>query len=83
MRRPREGRVLVQREVSPPLVIISQEKWERASKGPFIPDDYVIETLPPEGADQALHKWILPRRTRRGDRFLSAKRRQEATEVGP
>jgi hypothetical protein len=61
VRRPRLGRVLVQGEVRPPLVIVGQELFERASKGPLIPHDDVIEALLPQRNDQALHEWILPR----------------------
>jgi hypothetical protein len=61
LRRPRQGRVLVQGEVRPALVIIGHELSERASKGSFIPHDDVIEALLPQRNDQALHEWILPR----------------------
>ena len=47
LRCPRQGRVLVQRQVRPPLVIIGQELPERASKRPLVQDDHVIETLSP------------------------------------
>ena len=60
---PEAGRVLVQREVRPALMIIGQELSERASKGPLIPRDGVIEALPPQGPDQA----ILPGAWRRYD----------------
>ena len=67
---PRDRRIFVQREVRAPLVIIGEEKSKRASQGLFIPDDDVIETLPPQGANQALHERILPRRPRRDQDFL-------------
>ena len=49
LRRPRHGRILVQGKMGAPLVIIGQEEFERASKGPLIPHEEVIETLPPGG----------------------------------
>jgi hypothetical protein len=55
---PRDGGILGQGEVRPPLVIIGQEASEGASKGPLIPHDDMIETLSPQGADQALDKRI-------------------------
>src|SRR5262249_55403550 len=79
--RSRDGRVFVQREVRPPFVIIGHEESERASKRSFIPHDDVIETLPPQGPDEALHKRILPRTARRRHHFVSAKTLQQATEV--
>ena len=44
LRSPRDRRILVQREVRAALVIIVQEESERATKGPLIPDDDMIET---------------------------------------
>src|SRR6516165_5825605 len=70
---PRDRRILVQREVSAPLVIIGEEKSKRASQGLFIPDDDVIETLPPQGANQALHERVLPRSPRCDQDLLRAK----------
>ena len=52
LRRPRHGRILVQGKMWAPLMIIGQEECERASKGPLIPHDDVIETLSPQGPDQ-------------------------------
>ena len=71
---PRERRILVQREVSAPLVIVIEEQSKRASKRPLIPDDHMIETLPPQCTDQALDKRILPRRVRRSNNFLDSER---------
>ena len=79
---PRDRRILVQREVGAPLVIVIQEKSKRASKRPLIPHDDMIETLVPEGPDQALDVRILPRGTGRDQDFLRAKTLQQATEVG-
>jgi hypothetical protein len=44
----RDRRILVQREVRAPVVIVIQEEFNRASQGPLIPDDDVIETRSPE-----------------------------------
>ena len=56
--RPCDRRILVQGEMRPPLVIISQEELEGASEGSLIPHDHVIETLSPQGPDQALDERI-------------------------
>jgi len=70
---PRDRRIFVQREVRAPLVIIGQEESERASKGSFIPDDDMIETLAPQGSDQALDVRVLPRGARCDHELLGAK----------
>jgi hypothetical protein len=58
--------------VRAPFVIIGQEKSKRASQGPLIPHNDVIETLPSQSANQALHEGILPRRAGRGQDLLCA-----------
>ena len=73
LRRPRHGRILVQGKMWAPLMIIGQEECERASQGPLIPHDDVIETLAPQGADQALDERILPRSAGRDQDLLGAK----------
>ena len=80
---PWDRRILVQRKVSAPFVIVIDEKSKRASKRPLIPHDDVIKTLPPQGSDQALHERILPRRSGRDQDFLRAETLQQLTEVGP
>ena len=42
----------------------------------------MIETLSPQGPDQALDEGILPGTARRGHHFLGAKTLQQTTEVG-
>ena len=79
---PWDGRILVQGEVGAVLVIKGKEASERPSKGPFIPHDHVIETLPPQRPDQALHERILPRRPWRDQDFLRAETLQQPIEVG-
>jgi hypothetical protein len=63
------------------MMVVIEVESERASKGPFIPHDDVIETHSPQCADEALHERILPRRTRRGHDLLDAETLQQATEV--
>ena len=79
--RPYDRRILIQGEMRPPLVIIGQEELECASEGSLIPHDHVIETLSPQGADQALDERILPRAARRGHHFLGAKTLHQTTEI--
>ena len=80
---PWDRRILVQRKVRAPLVIVIQEESKRASQGPLIPDDDVIKTLSPEGPDQPLHEGILPRRARRDQDFLRAKLCSRRPKSGP
>ena len=79
---PCDRRILVQGEMRPPLMIIGQEEPEGASEGALIPDDHVIETLSPQGPDQALDEGILSGTARRGHDFLGANTLQQPTEVG-
>src|SRR5688572_10695557 len=53
---PRDGRVLVQREVSAPLVIIGEVVLQVAAQRAFVPHDDVIEALASEGTDHAFNK---------------------------
>jgi hypothetical protein len=55
-----DRRILVKRELGAPLVIVIQERSKRASKGPLIPHDDMIETLFASGPDQALDIRALP-----------------------
>ena len=75
---PWDRRILVQRKVSAPFVIVIDEKSKRASKRPLIPHDDVIKTLAPQGSDQALHERILPRRPWRDQDFLRAETRSKS-----
>ena len=81
LRRPRSRRILVQGEVSAPLVIIIQETPQGPSEGPLIPHDDMVETLAPQGPDQAFHVGILPRGARCNHELLGTTTLQEATEV--
>ena len=55
LRSPRDGSILVQREVSSPFNVPLQVAAQRA----LVPDD-VIEALAADGADHALNERILP-----------------------
>ena len=79
---PWDGRILVQREVSAPLVIVIEEPSKHAPERPLIPHDDVIKTLAPQGSDQALHERILPRRPWRDQEFLRAEALQQPIESG-
>ena len=74
LHRPRSRRILVQREVRAPLVIVRKVLLEVAAQRPLVRHDDVIEALAPQGADQALHGRILPRRTRRRQDFVEVHR---------
>jgi hypothetical protein len=72
LRRPRDGSIFVQREVSSPFMIINEVALQVAAQGALVPDDDVIEALAPEGADHAFNERILPGRTRRRHHFFDA-----------
>ena len=52
---PRFRRVLVQREVSPGFLIVRDEGLQVAKQTGLIENDHVVETLPANRADDALH----------------------------
>src|SRR4030095_7673662 len=78
---PRHRRILLQREVRAPLVIVVHEASEGAPKGAFIPDDDVIETFAPQGPDQTFHERILPSAARCDHNLLGAKTLSQTAEV--
>jgi len=70
LRDPRDGRILVQREVRSPPVIVREVLLKVAAQGALVPDDDVVEALAADGADRAFHEGVLPRRTRRREDFV-------------
>ena len=79
---PRDRRILVQREMSAPVMVVIEEQSKHAPERPLIPHDDVIKTLAPQGSDQALHERILPRRPWRDQDFLRAETLQQPIESG-
>ena len=69
---PRDGRILVQCEVSSPLVIVREVVLQVAVQRALVPHDNVIETLPSEGANPTFNERILPGRMRRRQHFFDA-----------
>jgi hypothetical protein len=61
---PTDRSVLVQREVSAPLVIVGELALQVPAQRALVPHDDVIEALAPEGTDQSFNERILPGRTR-------------------
>jgi hypothetical protein len=61
--------ILIQRSVRAMPVMIVDVIRQELEQVPRVEHDYVIQTLAPDGSDQALDKWILPGRTR-GDELL-------------
>jgi hypothetical protein len=58
---PIEGSILVQRQVSAPLVIVGEVALQVPTQRALVPHDDVIEALAPEGSDHAFHERILPK----------------------
>ena len=48
-------------------MIINEIAGQETSEMPLTEDDHVVETLAPQGSDQSLRIWILPRAGRTGD----------------
>ena len=69
---PRDGGILVQREVSSPVVIVRDVALQVAVQRALVPHDDVIDALASEGANHAFNEWILPRTTRRRQHLLDA-----------
>jgi hypothetical protein len=57
--------VFVQRQVSPELVVISDVACDDAAEVSLAEHDEMVETLPPDRADQPFDVSVLPGRSRR------------------
>src|SRR5216684_955641 len=66
------GRILVEREVSTRLVIVREVAGQETAQVPFAKDEYMIQTLAPDGADEPLREGVLPRAVRRREDFTDA-----------
>jgi hypothetical protein len=80
---PRDRRIFVKREVSPPLVIVNEVVLQVAAQRAFVPDDDVIEALTPKGADHAFHERILPGRTGRRQYVVDAHLLDRTARIQP
>jgi hypothetical protein len=69
---PRDWRILVQREVSAPVVIVGEVPLQVALQRALVQHNDVIEALASEGANHALNERILPGTTRRRQHFFDA-----------
>jgi len=67
---PRDRCILVQRHVSPPLVVVDEIAPRVAAERAFVPDDHVVEALPADGADHPFDERMLPGRPRGGEDLL-------------
>ena len=72
--------VLLEAEVRSASMIVLTVGREDASEMRLVDDNYVIETLSSDRADQAFDARILPRTRRRGDDFDDAHARESALE---
>ena len=81
--RSRDWRVLVQREVSAPLMIVGKILLEVTAQRALVPDDHVVQALAPQGADHALDERILPRCPGRRQDLLKADRCCGPPQIGP
>ena len=65
LRRSRDRRVLVQREVSAPPMIVGKVLLEVSTSRALIPHDHVVKALAPHRPGHAFNERILPGRPRR------------------
>ncbi len=67
---PGVRRVLVEREMSATLVIVSEVGGQDAAQAPFAENENGIQTLAPDRTDKALSERILPGAVRRREDFV-------------
>src|SRR6267143_2129594 len=58
--------------MSASLVIVREVAGQETAQVPFAKDEYVIQTLTPDGADEPLREGVLPRAVRRREDFTDA-----------
>src|SRR3989441_2707158 len=58
--------------MSASLVIVREVAGQETAQVPFAKDEYVIQTLAPDGADEPLREGVLPRAVRRREDFTDA-----------
>src|SRR5438445_4318237 len=63
------GRILVEREVSTRPVVVREVASQGAAQVSLAQDEYVIQTLAPDGANEPLREGVLPRAVRRREDF--------------
>src|SRR3989441_8519294 len=65
-------RILFEREVSTRPVVVREVASQGAAQVSLAQDEYVIQTLAPDGANEPLREGVLPRAVRRCDDFTDA-----------
>src|SRR6266403_5020154 len=58
--------------MSASLVIVREVAGQETAQVPFAKDEYMIQTLTPDGADEPLREGVLPRAVRRREDFTDA-----------
>src|SRR3984893_5553446 len=66
LNRARSGRILIQCQVSPRLIIVASVRFQNPAQMCLAQDNDVVHTLTPDRSDQPFGKAILPRRGRCG-----------------
>ena len=79
--RPRNGSILVQREVSAPTVIVGEVALQVAAQRALVPHDDVIDALASEGSDHAFNERILPGTTGRRPHVFNAHLLQRTSRI--
>src|SRR3989442_6428490 len=78
---PLDGSILVQREVSAPLVIVRAIAGHELADARFMEHDHVIETVATSGTNKSLGKCILPRRARGCEQVANPHRLRSGAEA--
>src|SRR5882757_4798740 len=64
LNRARNGRILIQGQVRPRLIIVASVRFQDPAQMGLAQDNDVVHTFTPDGSDQPFDKAILPRRGR-------------------
>src|SRR5690349_824148 len=80
LNRPMDGGVLVQSAMSPRFIVIGGELAKDPAQMGLTQHDQVVETFPPDCADQPFRKTVLPRRACRDGLVTNAHGAQAADD---
>ncbi len=81
--RSRVRSVLGEREVRARAAVVGEVRLEDGPQVGFAEDDDVVEAVVANGAHEALHEWILPRRLRGGFDLFDAEPGDALAKRGP
>jgi hypothetical protein len=80
LNRTRHGSTATERSMTADQVIVVQVARDDSPEMGFVNHDEVVQTVPADRSDHALHEWILPRALRRDEHFLDSYSAHAASE---